>query len=93
VFHVLTLTYEKPPEDIDEVRPAHLAWIEAEVDAGRLILTGRLESQQGGVLVTGDISTEAAEALINSDPYQLAELVKYERVGFTGGRRAPGLLT
>jgi uncharacterized protein YciI len=93
VFHVLTLTYQKPPELIDEARPAHLAWIENEVDAGRLILTGRLESQQGGVLVTADISVEAADELINSDPYQLAGLVHYERVSFTGGRRAPGLLT
>jgi uncharacterized protein YciI len=93
VFHVLTLTYLTPPETIDAARPAHLAWIEREVDAGRLILTGRLESQQGGVLITGDISTEEAEELIAADPYSQAGLVNYERIGFTGGRRAPGLLT
>jgi hypothetical protein len=41
--------------------------------------------------VTGDISTEDAEDLIATDPYQLAGLVSYERVGFTAGFRAPGL--
>jgi uncharacterized protein YciI len=65
--------------------------LKGEVEAGRLILTGRLESQQGGVLITGDISTEAAEQLMAADPYTRADLVRYERVGFTGGVHAPGL--
>lgn len=93
MFHVLTLTYRKPAELIDEARPAHLAWIKDEVESGRLILTGRLESALGGVLVTGDISTEAAEELVAADPYHQAGLVRYERVSFSGGPRAPGLLT
>jgi uncharacterized protein YciI len=91
VFHVLTLTYVKPLDAIAEVRPAHLTWLQGEVAAGRLVLTGRLESQQGGVLVTGDISTDTAEDLMAADPYAQAGLVRYERVGFTSGLRAPGL--
>jgi uncharacterized protein len=91
VFHVLTLTYLQPTDVIAQTRPAHLDWIEREVERGRLILTGRLESQTGGVLITGDISIEDAESLIAHDPYHLAGLVRYDRVGFTGGARAPGL--
>lgn len=89
MFHILTLTYTQPADTIDEVRPAHLEWMRGEVDAGRLILTGRLESQQGGVLITGDISTEAAEELMAADPYSLAGVVHYERVGFTGSVHIP----
>jgi uncharacterized protein len=92
VFHVLTLTYVQPAADlVDQTRPAHLDWLRDEVARGRLVLTGRLESGTGGVLVTGDISTEEAESLMANDPYHLAGLVRYERVGFTGGVRAPGL--
>jgi uncharacterized protein YciI len=91
VFHVLTLTYLQTSEAIDQVRPAHLAWLEEEVDAGRLILTGRLESATGGVLITSDVSTAEAEEIIAGDPYQVQGLVHYDRVGFTAGRRAPGL--
>jgi uncharacterized protein YciI len=91
VFHVLTLTYVQPLDVVDQTRPAHLEWIAREVAAGRLILAGRQESQKGGVLVTGDISTEDAEDLIATDPYQVAGLVSYERVGFNAGFRAPGL--
>lgn len=91
MFHVLTLTYVQPLDVVDQSRPAHLEWIEGEVAAGRLILAGRREDQTGGVLITGDISTEDAENLIASDPYQLAGVVSYERVGFNAGYRAPGL--
>jgi len=91
VFHVLTITYEKPLDVVDQTRPAHLAWIADEVAAGRLLLAGRLESGAGGVLITGDISTEEAQDLIARDPYTLAGLVSYDRLSFNGGIRAPGL--
>jgi uncharacterized protein YciI len=91
VFHVLTLTYVQHTDLVDQTRRVHLDWLRDEVARGRLILTGRLESGAGGVLVTGDISTEDAESLMANDPYHLAGLVRYERVGFTGGVRAPGL--
>lgn len=91
MFHVLTLTYVQPLDVVDRTRPAHLEWIAREIEAGRLLLAGRQESQKGGVLVTGDISTEDAEDLIATDPYQLAGLVSYDRVSFTAGFRAPGL--
>jgi uncharacterized protein len=91
VFHVLTLTYLKPLDVVDQTRPAHLDWLNGEVERGRLVLTGRLEDQTGGVLITGDISTEEAEELMAVDPYALAGLVRYVRTGFNGGVRAPGL--
>lgn len=91
MFHVLTLTYLQPADAVDLARPAHLEWIKDELQRGRLVLTGRLEDQTGGVLITADISTEAAEELIAADPYSLAGLVRYSRLSFTGGGRAPGL--
>jgi uncharacterized protein YciI len=91
VFHVLTLTYTEPPDVINGIRPAHLEWLAREVADGRLILTGRQESGTGGILITGDISIEEAQDVIAKDPYHLAGVVDYERVGFTAGARAPGL--
>jgi hypothetical protein len=43
------------------------------------------------VLITGDVSDDAVEVLIASDPYQQAGLVRYERISFNGAVRAPGL--
>ena len=55
MFHVLTITYLQPPDVIAEVWPAHLEWVEAHVDAGDLMLAGRVESGDGGILITSDI--------------------------------------
>jgi uncharacterized protein YciI len=91
VFHVLKINYDKPLDVIDQTRPAHLEWLADEVAAGRLLLAGRQESGAGGVLITGDISTEDAQDIIDRDPYTRAGLVSYERLSFNGGIRAPGL--
>lgn len=91
MFHVLTITYEKPVEVIDQTRAAHLAWLNDEVAAGRILLAGRQDSGAGGVLITGDISVEEAQDIIARDPYTLAGIVSYERLSFNGGVRAPGL--
>jgi uncharacterized protein len=91
VFHVLTLTYLQPLNIMDQTRPAHIEWLKGEVAAGRIVLAGRQESQTGGVLITGDIGAEAAQDIIDRDPYQQAGLVRYERLAFNGAFRAPGL--
>lgn len=91
VFHVLTTTYTQPADVVDQTRPAHLAWLEEEVAAGRIVLAGRLESGTGAVLITADLSEEAVEDLIARDPYTLAGLIRCERVSFNGSFRAPGL--
>ena len=91
MFHVLTLTYLQPLDVVDQTRPAHVAWLNEEVAAGRVLLAGRQESQTGGVLVTGDISVDDAESVIARDPYEQAGLVRYERLSFNGSIRAPGL--
>jgi uncharacterized protein YciI len=91
VFHVLTSTYLQPPDVVGQTRPAHLAFLEEEVAAGRLVLAGRLESGAGGVLITGDVDVTAAQDIIDRDPYTLAGVARYDVVSFNGAYRAPGL--
>ena len=89
MFHVLTLTYVQPSDVIDRARPAHNEWVKAHVEAGHLILAGRQESGAGGILITADISTEEADEMTASDPYVLADLVRYGRTSFNATLRAP----
>ena len=91
VFHILTTTYTQPIDVVDQTRPAHIAWLEEEVAAGRIVLAGRLESATGAVLVTGDLTEDEVEELIARDPYTLAGLISCERTSFNGAFRAPGL--
>lgn len=91
MFHVLTTTYTQPLDVVEQTRAAHVAWLNEEVAAGRILLAGRLESATGAVLITGDISVEEAQSVIDRDPYTLAGLITVERVSFNGSIRAPGL--
>ncbi|KRD18068.1 GTP cyclohydrolase [Mycobacterium sp. Root265] len=91
MFHVLTITYLQPLDVIDQTRPAHLQWLTDEVAAGRILLAGRVESQEGAVLIAGDMSAAEADAVAASDPYTQAGVVRYDRVSFNAGFRATGL--
>ncbi|CAN7351364.1 YciI family protein [Mycolicibacterium frederiksbergense] len=91
MFHVLTITYLQPLDVIDQTRLAHLQWLTDEVAAGRVLLAGRVESQDGAVLIAAEMSAEEADALTASDPYTQAGVVRYDRVSFNPGFRAPGL--
>lgn len=91
MFHVLNITYLQPLDVIDQTRPAHLEWLGNEVEAGRILLAGRLESQAGAVLIAADMSAEDADALTAADPYTQAGVARYDRVSFNAGFRAAGL--
>jgi uncharacterized protein YciI len=91
VFHVLRSTYLQSPDIVEQTRPAHLEWLEGEVAAGRILLAGRLEDGSGAVLVTGDMSDEDAQDIVDRDPYTHAEAARYERASFNGAFRVPGL--
>ena len=91
MFHVLKSTYLQPPDVIEKTRPAHLAWLKDQVDAGRLLLAGRQEDGSGGLLVTGDMDADTVQRLIADDPYTKAGIATYERTSFNGAVRAQGL--
>ena len=91
MFHVLKSTYLQPPDVIEQTRPAHLEFLKAEIDAGRLLLAGRQEDESGGMLITTDVSAEDAQDIVDRDPYTRAGVARYERLSFNGAYRATGL--
>lgn len=91
MIHVLKSTYLQPPDVIEQTRPAHLKFLGAEIEAGRLLLAGRQDDGSGGVLVTTDMTAEDANALLDRDPYVQAGVARYERTSFNGAFRASGL--
>ena len=90
MFHVLKSTYVQP-DVVEQTRPAHLEFLAAEIEAGRLLLAGRQEDGSGGMLITADMSAEDAQDIVDRDPYTRAGVARYERLSFNGAYRAPGL--
>ena len=91
MIHVLKSTYLQSPDVVEQTRPDHLEFLQAEIAAGRLLLAGRQEDGSGGMLITTDMSPEDAQDIVERDPYTHAEVARYERSSFNGAYRAPGL--
>jgi uncharacterized protein YciI len=91
VFHVLTSTYLLPPDVVAQTRPAHLEFLAAEIEAGRLLVAGRQEDGSGGVLITTDMTADEAQAILARDPYVRGGVASYQRRSFDGAYRAAGL--
>lgn len=91
MFHVLTITYLQPLDVVAETRPVHLEWVKAHVEAGNLLLAGRLESGDGAILITGEIGADAADEMTATDPYVLAGAARYDRTSFNATLRGAGL--
>jgi uncharacterized protein YciI len=91
VFHVLKSTYLQSPDVVQQTRPAHLEFLKAETEAGRLLLAGRQEDGSGGMLITAEMSLEGVQDIVDRDPYTHAGVARYERFSFNGAFRAPGL--
>ncbi|MFD1788223.1 YciI family protein [Sphingomonas floccifaciens] len=65
---IVTLTYVAPIEEVDAQMAAHVAWLQAGIDAGVLLLAGRQVPRTGGVLIFRGHRAEV-EALAASDPF------------------------
>jgi hypothetical protein len=50
-----------------------------------------VEQTRPAHLVTGDLSEEDVQDLVDRDPYTPAGAARYERTSFNGAFRAPGL--
>ena len=88
---MLKSTYMQPPDVIDPTRPAHLEFLKAEIDAGRLLLAGRQEDGSGGMLITADISAEDAQDIVDRTPTRGPGWRATSGRRFNGAYRAPGL--
>jgi uncharacterized protein YciI len=76
------LTYVKPIEEIDALRPRHLEWISARIAAGEVLLAGRRASTTGGVMLYRG-EADAVEAIARTDSYIIEGAATLEVVGFT----------
>ncbi|MET8152865.1 YciI family protein [Actinoplanes sp. NPDC049668] len=79
-------TYLAPLDQVDQVRDAHIAFVEELGRAGVLVAAGRQDPPVGGVIIL-DVDSEAeARELMAPDPYLLQGLAEYSATGWTPAR-------
>ena len=87
---LVLLTYVKPIEEIDRLRPAHVEWIERAIDEGVMLLAGRRTSATGGVLLFRG-EPDKVEPLAKTDPFVVEGAATLELVSFTASLAADPL--
>jgi uncharacterized protein YciI len=87
---LVLLTYVKPIEEIDRLRPAHVEWIERAMAEGVMLLAGRRTSATGGVLLFRG-TPEMVEPVVKSDPFLTEGAATMELVSFTASFAADAM--
>jgi uncharacterized protein YciI len=89
-MYVVLLTYVKPMAEVEAVTAEHRAWLDPHVASGLLIATGPQVPRTGGVLLARGGGTKAElEALLKSDPFQIAGVASYQIIEFAPGKYHP----
>jgi uncharacterized protein YciI len=84
--------YQKPLDEVDQHREAHLAFLAGLNEQGHILVSGRRNPPVGGVVVIDAEDLDAAKAIMAEDPFAKAGVAKYEPYEFTpsaGPSRSP----
>lgn len=89
---VITITYTKPIEAIENKTAEHRAWLDQHVASGLIIAAGPMVPRTGGVLIVrGGGAKEELETLLKADPFQVHDLAAYTVTEFSAGKLNPAL--
>ncbi|CAM5674996.1 hypothetical protein GCM10010329_41930 [Streptomyces spiroverticillatus] len=88
---VLELTYTAPVEQVDALMTDHVAWLDAQYEAGVVLASGRKRPRDGGVLLAVAPSRAAIEAVTAADPFVTGGVCAYRITEFVATKTAPGL--
>ena len=87
-MYLMISRYLVPLEQVDEVRDAHLAYLEG-LEARNLVVTaGRQDPAVGGVVLLNVDDEARAQELISQDPYVLRGVAEYTATGWIPTRGA-----
>jgi uncharacterized protein YciI len=79
---VLLVNYLAPLARIDELRPAHVAYLDEHYAAGTFLVSGRQRPPAGGVIIAADVDRAELERIIATDPYATEGAASYSIVEF-----------
>ncbi|MCE7008513.1 YciI family protein [Kibdelosporangium philippinense] len=91
-MYIVMLAYKAPIEEIDYLLPDHMEWLSRHYDAGHFLCSGRQPGKTGRVIITRPMPRAKLEAMLATDPLDMARMVRHEVVEFEASRTAPELL-
>ncbi|WP_336964463.1 YciI family protein [Sphingobium aquiterrae] len=88
---VISLTYKAPLAEVDHHLAAHVAWLDAAITEGWLLMAGRKEPRDGGILLARGVRETIARKAAG-DPFVVNGVAEIEITEFLPGRIAPDTL-
>lgn len=71
VFAV-TYLYSADPDDLNQIRPSHRAWLAERLAEGALLASGPMVNNPTALLIWRADSVESLAKLLNDDPFDIA---------------------
>lgn len=87
----IILKYKKPIEDIERHTPAHREFLDRYYAQGVLLISGRQNPPNGGVILAKAESREQVLAIFAEDPFMTEGVADYEIYAFTPTKFQPCL--
>ncbi len=84
---IVTSSYLKPKADIAAVTPRHREWLDQHYRSGLFIVSGRMVSGQGGVILANAESQAQLEKIFAEDPFVQEGCSEYSYEAFTPVKR------
>lgn len=72
---VVTYGYSADPIELNQIRPEHRAWLQAQLDAGNLLASGPMIDRPAALLIWKAESIEQLGALLDQDPFEIAGMI------------------
>lgn len=80
---VIILSYIKPIEVIDALRPSHLEFLDKYFAKDVFVASGRQTPLKGGVILAAGKSRTEIEQIISEDPFYIEKVANFEIIEFT----------
>lgn len=68
-MYIVSLTYHRPIEEVDNHLEGHIAWLTRYFQAGSFIASGRKNPRTGGVILVKDMERTRLDAILAEDPF------------------------
>jgi uncharacterized protein YciI len=88
---VIILSYIKPIEVIDALRPAHLEFLDRYFAKNIFITSGRQNPLKGGVIMATGVSRSEIEQIITEDPFHTEKVATFEIIEFNPTKVSPNV--
>lgn len=80
---IVQLNYKVPSSEVDKFVQAHREFLDYYYKQGLFLASGPLVPRTGGILIALTKDREKLEAILQKDPYFLADISDYQLLEFT----------